>query len=608
MVDVGAGVEVAAGAVAVEGSGGEAPAPGYQPQPVRSEPVGIGKIIDGKYRVDALIGEGGMGVVWKATQLDLERPVAIKVVRDEYASNEEVVNRTLLEAKAAAKLRGEHIVRVLDVGKLPTGAPYIVMEYLEGRDLYADLTRWVSPMPIHLVVDLVLEACEGLAEAHAAGIVHRDLKPENLFIAEQPDGSAVVKILDFGISKETCADATRAVTNPASAMGSPQYMAPEQMRGAEDVDARADIWSLGATLYELLVGRSAFHGANIPAVCSMVLEGEPIRPRLLRPEIPVGLEAVVLRCLKKQREERFGSIGELANALAMYGSVTAGDRAARIARVISGIRPRYSYPGERFSEMPTLRESAFDNLNSLAGNAAPVRTNRPPDGARWPVALLSAALALPVGFGVATGVTSLQEWLTRASEASARETVGSGAEAVLVTPEPRRGFTLGVGAPSFPEEEPGSSADPEIVVMDPIVFGEDTPESESRSGGAKKLGASKRWTRLVRKSWRSSPASGVSAPAAPRAEPRPGGAATSAEAPSTEAPSTEAPSTEDGNIEAPIAEAPNAEASSEPPSEPAAETPSPPPEGPEEAAPPAPPVPSVTGPSAWDPKSFGGRR
>ncbi len=370
----------------------------------QSEPLGVGKVIDGKYRVDVLVGEGGMGVVWKSTQLDLDRAVAIKVVREEFATNEEVVNRTLLEARAAAKLRGEHVVRVLDVGRLPTGAPYIVMEHLEGRDLYTDLAERLLPMPVNVAVDLVLEACEGLAEAHAAGIVHRDLKPENLFIAERPDGSAVVKIPDFGISKDIRPDSPRTMTNPATAIGSPQYMAPEQMRGAADVDARADIWSLGATLYELLVGAPPFQGTTIPAVCSLVLEEDPTPPRNMRPDMPVGLEAVVTRCLKKDRDERYASIGELAHALVMYGSPTADDRAARIARVISGIRPRHSYPGERLSEAPTLRESAFDNLNSLDGNAAPIRTNRALAGARWHmVAILSAALALPVGFGVATG-------------------------------------------------------------------------------------------------------------------------------------------------------------------------------------------------------------
>ena len=519
---------------------------------VPSQQLGVGKIIDGKYRVDSLVGEGGMGVVWKSTQLDLDRPVAIKVVREEFASNEEVVNRTLLEARAAAKLRGEHIVRVLDVGRLPTGAPYIVMEHLEGRDLYADLAERLLPMPVNLAVDLVLEACEGLAEAHAAGIVHRDLKPENLFIAEQPDGSAVIKILDFGISKEIRSESPRAVTNPATAIGSPQYMSPEQMRGSGEVDARADIWSLGATLYELLVGQAPFHGTTIPAVCSMVLEEDPTPPRQLRADVPVGLEAVVLRCLKKDREERFGSIGELAHALVMYGSPTADDRAARIARVISGIRPRHSYPGERLSEMPTLRESAFDNLNSLDGNVAPIRTHRPLSGSRWHlVALLSAALALPVGFGAATGVTSLRQRLAQAA-----------APAGTSAKEPRRGYTvanLGGGPVSAPSESAKASASPErdhesndepgLILGEPVLEGDAEEPSASNP------------SRAPRGAWVGKPVAGVPAIVAPKVEPAP------------------RPTTTSSVAEAPPAVAPS----------PAA-------------------VPTVNGSSAWDPKSFGGRR
>lgn len=378
-----------------------------------SSPVGVGKVIDGKYRVDALVGEGGMGVVWKATQLDLERPVAIKVVREEFASNEAVVSRTLREARAAAKLRGKHVVRVLDVGRLPSGAPYIVMEHLEGRDLYTDLAERLLPMPIAVAVDLVLEACEGLAEAHAVGIVHRDLKPENLFIAEQPDGSAVVKILDFGISKEICADAPQSTTTP-TAIGSPQYMAPEQMRAASDTDARADIWSLGATLYELITGRPPFDATTIPEVCNLVLEGEVEPPRKFRPEMPLGLEAVVLRCLRKSRDERFATVSELAYALAAYGSPAADDRATRIARVLAGSQPRHSCPPAHWSEAPTLRESAFDDLSPSRDDAA--QSGQMPVGLRWPaVALVSAVLAMPLGFGAATGVTTLHERLVRAA-------------------------------------------------------------------------------------------------------------------------------------------------------------------------------------------------
>ncbi|HEY3253646.1 MAG TPA: serine/threonine-protein kinase, partial [Polyangiaceae bacterium] len=218
-----------------------------------------GSIVGNKYRIDGCLGEGGMGVVLSATHLELDAPVAIKVVREEFAGSHDIVERVLFEARAVARMRSSHVVRVLDVARLPSGCPYIVMEQLQGVDL--GFALWENGMfSVPQAIDYLLQACDGLAEAHGLGIVHRDLKPGNLFLAKTPEG-VVLKVLDFGISKEvsTPLRAVRtsrtSLTSSGDPVGSPFYMAPEQMRASPDVDARADIWSLGAILFELLTGQ-----------------------------------------------------------------------------------------------------------------------------------------------------------------------------------------------------------------------------------------------------------------------------------------------------------------------------------------------------------------
>lgn len=276
-----------------------------------------GTLIGQKYRVDGVLGWGGMGVVLRATHLELDAPVAIKVLHEELAQREEVVSRLLFEARASARLRGRHIVRVSDVARLESGAPYIVMELLEGADLAMILEERGS-LPVNEAVDYVIQACEGLAEAHALGLVHRDLKPENLFIASTPEGG-VLKILDFGISKAvegslSCTPRTT-LTSADNAVGSPYYMSPEQMRAARDVDARADIWSLGAILFELLTGRCPFDAESIPSVCAKVLGDEPESLCALASDVPADLELIVDLCLRKDATERFQNVDELAAAL-----------------------------------------------------------------------------------------------------------------------------------------------------------------------------------------------------------------------------------------------------------------------------------------------------
>ena len=300
-------------------------------------PAAPGDVIAGKYRIDGVLGTGGMGIVFAATHLHLERMVAVKVMRAGLGEFPGAVQRLVLEAKLAARLRSEHACKVLDVGTLPDGAPYVVMEHLEGCDL-ATMLGQQGPFPTATAVDFILEACEALAEAHALQIVHRDLKPENLFVARGLDGTPSIKVLDFGISKQRgpSTSATRNLTNPSAALGSPNYMPPEQMRAPKDVDARADIWAVGAILYEMLTGRQAFSGETVVEVCSAVVGLTPTSALELRPELPRRLVQAVERCLEKDAQDRFADVSELAAALAPFGSAKAPLSLARIERVLSG--------------------------------------------------------------------------------------------------------------------------------------------------------------------------------------------------------------------------------------------------------------------------------
>ena len=318
-------------------------------------PVQEGDLLAGKYRVEKVLGFGGMGVVVSAFRTDLEQRVAVKFLGAAAAERPDAAERFRREARAAAKIRSEHVARVLDVGTLDTGLPYMVMEFLEGNDISEEL-RKNTRLPMLEAVDFILQAIEALAEAHAAGVVHRDLKPGNLFLARRADGSRRVKVLDFGISKALTGGSVEelSLTKTAALIGSPLYMAPEQMRSAKDVDTRADIWSLGAMLYEMLTGEPPYTGDSIPQLCAALLHDDPISMRQHRPEIPEGLELAVLRCLMKDRSHRFPNVFELGRALLPYGQADSRihvERAERVLGVTDATLSGMSSPTER-SSMP----------------------------------------------------------------------------------------------------------------------------------------------------------------------------------------------------------------------------------------------------------------
>jgi serine/threonine-protein kinase len=304
-------------------------------------PAQPGDVVAGKYVVKGVIGRGGVGVVVAADHKTLRCPVALKFLRPEIAYEPQVVQRFLREAHAAARLRSEHVARVMDAGSTDDGAAYLVMELLEGRD-FAALLKDEGPLPVHTAVDYVVQACDAVAEAHALGIVHRDLKSANLFLTRRADGTPLVKVLDFGLSKLERSPSQPTLTADNHVMGSPHFMSPEQMRSSREADARSDIWSLGVVLYTLLAGRVPFEGTYLTEVCSAVLSGSPPTLTSLRSGVPAELAAVVDRCLRLEPEERFQTVAELVAALAPFAVAGAG--ATALAPTPPSVPPRAQAP------------------------------------------------------------------------------------------------------------------------------------------------------------------------------------------------------------------------------------------------------------------------
>ncbi|MBX3191690.1 MAG: protein kinase [Labilithrix sp.] len=368
---------------------------GIGPVMLEGLPFAVGDTIAGKYRVDRVLGAGGMGVILAGHHVQLDQRVAIKVLKPSAIDNAEYVARFGREARAAAKLRSEHVARVLDVGQTETGLPYMVMEYLSGRDL-SQVVREAGSLRIVEAIEYVIQACEGLAEAHRAGIVHRDLKPANLFLTKHTDGTPLVKVLDFGISKMVARageqDPSDGLTQTQSMIGSPHYMSPEQLRSARDVDARTDIWSLGGVLFKLLSGDAAFEGHSTADLCVSILTGPPRNLRKLRPAVTEELERVVLKCLAKDPNERYATVGELAQALAAYAP-HAAPSVARIERVVASA----AWPSEPPPSDPVPTRSP---IHDTEANPAPPFAARPMD----PATLTSSAAALSAQEGPSASV------------------------------------------------------------------------------------------------------------------------------------------------------------------------------------------------------------
>ena len=325
-------------------------------------PVQQGELVDGRYRVGRVLGQGGMGVVVQATDIELQRSVAIKFLLSERLEDDEAFQRFRREARATAQILSEYAVRVYDSGRHDQGAPFLVMEWLNGKDLAAHLHS-EGTVPTHEAVDFALQACEGLAVAHSLGIVHRDIKPGNLFVEKRADGTRRLKLLDFGLAKPLTGET---VTASQHVMGSPAYMSPEQIRAPREVGTRSDIWSIGAVLFELLTGRRPFQGDTALAVCAAILSTEPRFNDDDQRAIPDRLRAAVMRCLAREQAERFVDVAALADALAEFGGPTTTGAAERARNILDS--------DSQFADFATLAGPS-DSNTSLKGWAAESRRN-----------------------------------------------------------------------------------------------------------------------------------------------------------------------------------------------------------------------------------------
>jgi hypothetical protein len=289
----------------------------------------LGTAVD-RYTIVRLLGKGGMGAVYEAHHTRLARRAAIKFLLPELAARPEILRRFENEAKAAGGLEHPNLVAVIDLGRAGDGAPYLVMEFLDGEDC-GSLVRRMGPLPVPRAANIVLQACHGVAVAHAAGIVHRDLKPENLFLIDAGDGSEQVKVLDFGIAKlrstvGQVGQVGQDGTGTGLTFGTTYYMSPEQARGAAEIDARTDVWSLGVVLFELLGGEKPFQGEQPLNVVHQILTSEAPVLETLRPGLPAGLVAVVRKAMRKDAAQRFATVRAFAQALAPFAGRTTAAR------------------------------------------------------------------------------------------------------------------------------------------------------------------------------------------------------------------------------------------------------------------------------------------
>ena len=345
-----------------------------------------GQIVEGKYRVERIIGQGAMGLVAAATHLPLQQRVALKIMLGGSNATPEQTARFQREARIAGLLKSEHAGKVRNTGTLATGEPYIEMELLDGQDL-ARLLQTRGALSVADAVTYVLQACEAIAEAHASGVIHRDLKPANLFLTKNAGGWPCIKVLDFGVSKVEADDGK--LTQTGQAIGSPLYMAPEQMMGARDVDARADVWALGTVLYELLAEVPPFAGQTVMAVSARVLRDDPTPLSQFRPDAPPGLVAVIMQCLEKGPARRWPTVAAFAAALAPYAPAGMEAYVGRVARVqgvrIEPERPTVELGAEPVKRAPTASvqgasppAASFPELTAAVATAAAATSRQPP--------------------------------------------------------------------------------------------------------------------------------------------------------------------------------------------------------------------------------------
>ena len=378
------------------------------------EGVREGTVVSGKYLIGPVLGAGAMGTVVAAQHLLLNQDVAIKFLVAGRWDQADAVQRFVREARAAIRIQSEHVVRVLDVAVLEGGAPYIVMEHLKGKDLARRL-RAEGPLPIRQAVDLLLQACEAIAESHRIGIIHRDLKPANLFVLERDGVPASIKVLDFGISKSTRLvpptldlEEGAPITEARTILGSPYYMSPEQMESARDVDVRTDIWALGVILFEMISGRPPFVGPSLVQVYTKMTSSDGSGWRAALEGHPPGLAAIIGKCLEWDRERRYATVRDFAGALAPFGSKRAG---ISLQRIMVTPDPSESNPGVerapvltrgRRGPLPVGRNLIAATVAGFVGSAIFVLGSRSRTATDPPSIAAPAVLVAASGPGSAT--------------------------------------------------------------------------------------------------------------------------------------------------------------------------------------------------------------
>jgi serine/threonine protein kinase len=393
--------------------------------------ISVGSVLAGKFRILRVLGEGGMGAVYEIEHELTKHRRALKLLHPEMAQVSSVVERFLREASAAGRVGNPHIVETFDAGVLDTGEPYLVMELLRGEPLSYRIAR--GPMFLPDVIDIMGQACVGIAAAHAAGIVHRDLKPDNLFIVDV-DGRPFVKILDFGISKfDPSTTGSMALTQEGAALGTPYYMAPEQIRGQANLDARADVYALGVILYECLAGKRPFEAEVLTQLAILIHTGKPEPLSALRPDLPAGLADLVHYAMTSDPERRMQTASELCARLERYGTVSFQTHAGPIP----------SLPPPSVAPMRPLATS---------GIGVSMHATQPPKRR------LSALAVALVALGLASVLVFLA--LRSGGEATAEHGPGSASPAATA-PELGRGIAP---EPSFEAPTPAAAPAPVVSV------------------------------------------------------------------------------------------------------------------------------------------------
>jgi serine/threonine-protein kinase len=436
--------------------------------------------IAGRYQLETLLAEGGMGLVFRARHLVLDQVLALKLVRPDFIHHPVAVARFLDEARAIARLTSPHVAHVLDSGTAEDGTPYMALELLHGSDLRTRL-ECSGPLSCEDAAGYVVQACRAVAEAHELGIVHRDLKPENLFLHRLPDGSSIIKVLDFGISKfldhPPARSDGRAHTVEGETVGSLHYMSPEQI-SARGVDARTDIWSLGVVLFELVTDRVPFEGENIGQVCAALFAGEAPDLCTLRPDIPREFAEIVSRCLRKTPSERYWHVGELSEALTAFLN---GDRSLTESAFTSERPTLISVPppepeialGTRVRRPRRARSGwLYLGLTALlaTGAAAASRVNFEPFAASTPFDAASLSASHPQGnvANVANATT-----MARAPEPAASAIAARGSVPVVpvqvepVAPLPAAPAPKKAVAPASNRTMPRAASPPRVAPVRP---------------------------------------------------------------------------------------------------------------------------------------------